>query len=112
MVHKHDKIIKAWLEGKSIQVQHDLGTWYNLPNCDAPGQAVPAFAPNLNYRIKPKDNYKKYLNVYHADKHDSLEDARKNIWSNSGFVCTIELEMSGETDELISIGDIHNVQVS
>lgn len=56
--HPHDAVIRAWLDGETIQLQYEDGSWTDLRTLDARQEmghySLPAFDTNRNYRIKPK----------------------------------------------------------
>jgi len=45
--HKHAKIIKAWADGHTIQMQYEDGTWHDLKLNSPSWEAI-------DYRIKPE----------------------------------------------------------
>lgn len=58
--HPHDAVIRAWLDGKTIQVYYSDEWLDSQPihgtNC------IPLFHPQLQYRIKPTVlKYRKYI---------------------------------------------------
>lgn len=56
--HKHDEIIRAWLDGKTVEVfdgrRRDGAGWRALPSVGGT-QCVPMFSADGEYRIKPED---------------------------------------------------------
>lgn len=51
--HKHAEVIKAWVDGITVQVQGASGTWYDI---DPPSErlSTPEFKKDCVYRIKPQ----------------------------------------------------------
>ena len=65
-MYKHDAIVRAWLDGKQIQVRDEPSElWRDYPETDS--GVVPAFPPHREFRIKPEPKktvgYKRY--IYH-----------------------------------------------
>lgn len=61
-MYKHDAIVRAWLDGKQIQVKAHGGGWREYaPGCGC----VPAFHPSEVFRIKPEPKktvgYKRFV---------------------------------------------------
>jgi len=59
--HPHDEVIRAWLDGKDIQMK--LGAeWIPVNNVDwyAAMSATPRFAKKETYRIKPEKKVLRY----------------------------------------------------
>lgn len=56
MTYIHEDVIRAWVDGKTVQVQSPDGKWYPLPPLDAQLMVTPAFAADCRYRVKPVDD--------------------------------------------------------
>lgn len=57
--HPHDAVIRAWLDGKTIQARligtmADVSEWYDCPPVSEHG-GMPGFFGDCRYRIKPED---------------------------------------------------------
>jgi hypothetical protein len=50
-MHKHDTLIRAWLDGKTVQFKLD-GVWADLSAPEAV-EKCPHFYPDSEYRLKP-----------------------------------------------------------
>lgn len=60
--HPHDAVIRAWLDGKTIQYQHPVAeTWNDVTRRGDEG--TPAFLKMETWRIKPEDP-DVYVNMY------------------------------------------------
>lgn len=85
-MYKHDAIVRAWLDGKQIQVRDKPSElWRDYPEIDS--GVVPAFPPRREFRIKPepkktlgKGNMRKFMNKPH--KHAELIKA----WSDGAEI--------------------------
>ena len=103
MKYKHDEVIRAWLDGKTVQVL-DGDDWKDC----APFNGLfylPDFHVDWEYRIKPepKPDVVRYVNVYKscvgassASKRDCIECADK------GSLGIIKYTIDGETGKLKS----------
>lgn len=92
MTFKHDAIVRAWLDGKTIQRQSG-SDWYDVAPADFLG-IVPAFSVSETFRIKPEkikarffkfnDGAKVCVLDYHKTIFSSLEHAIK--YGNGNWV--------------------------
>jgi hypothetical protein len=51
-MHKHDALIRAWLDGKTVQYTAYDGAWTDLTGPDAV-ESLPRFYAASTYRLKP-----------------------------------------------------------
>ncbi len=53
--HPHKEVMKAWLEGATVQVRvgNNARTWRDLADADSAGE-WPLFSPALEFRVKPE----------------------------------------------------------
>jgi len=61
MTYKHDAVIRAWLDGRTVQQQSRDCSWHDVR---AVGilSVVPAFSEDESYRIKPEVvKYRRWL---------------------------------------------------
>ena len=57
--YKHDEVVRAWLDGKSIE-QFSNGKWALIHTPVESASLLPAFHRNIQYRVKPKTETRKY----------------------------------------------------
>ena len=63
MKHKHDEVIRAWLDGKTVQACHTHGWMDIVPIGEY--EKMPCFSVLREYRIKPETTkYRKYIYNY------------------------------------------------
>ena len=63
MKHKHDEVIRAWLDGKTVQACHTHGWMDIVPIGEY--EKMPCFSVLREYRIKPETiKYRKYIYKY------------------------------------------------
>ena len=101
MMSVHGELIKAWLNGESIQIGR-ASPFGGIEWVDA---RCPQFAPNSIYRIAPKITIK-YIRVSPVDRHWGLH-AVDGCWSElDGAKGTpgqiIELSIDHSTNKVIS----------
>lgn len=54
--HPHDAVIRAWLDGKAVQVRANGGDWVDIRDSVFDEEkSIPTFLRSLQYRIKPED---------------------------------------------------------
>lgn len=85
--HKHAEVIKAWAEGEPIQIWESVrGQWIDWPD-----NLAPSWFESRQYRVKPKEPRRFWINVYAegpAVLHTSLESA---VRGRLGWQETIEV---------------------
>lgn len=58
--HIHDEVIRAWLDGKTVQIHYD-NNWHDIPS----DIQLPNFHTTTKYRIKPEaKKYRVALMMY------------------------------------------------
>ena len=93
--HPHDAVIRAWLDGKTVQRQHHLsGKWLDIPAHNICWVAF--FNPEDSYRIKPTvAKYRRY--IYKSEDGyvvamPAFVDDVSNIEKWPGFIRWIDTE--------------------
>jgi len=94
MTYKHDAVIRAWLDGKTVQQQSRDGSWHDVRAINV-YSTVPAFSVDESYRIKPETikyrrAIKKYDGLYVTTVNTVSEAV--NLSSSPYFVRWIDTE--------------------
>ncbi len=65
--HPHDAVIRAWLDGKTVQYKHG-GEWLDMLTQPGDGGTMPAFLIHREHRIKPEDqDVFVFMSAYNGD---------------------------------------------
>lgn len=66
IIMKHLNLLKAWTEGKPVQVDADNDGWVDIPSHENVN-VTPLFSDSYNYRIKPEivltKPYRRYVKM-------------------------------------------------
>lgn len=86
--HKHAEVIKAWADGAEIQayINPDYG-WQTV--------LMPTWAPDIQFRIKPKEPEPvvKYINVYEKHCAAYVYNTIQGAFSAQTAACTYCLKI-------------------
>lgn len=63
MSYKHDAIVRAWLDGKTIQAKGADGKWHDYAFTVATAYEVPWFSVSSTFRIKPEPVVVRYFRI-------------------------------------------------
>lgn len=95
MTYKHDAVIRAWLDGKTVQHYSRDGRWEDIRTVDICVES-PAFYVEESFRIKPNTiKYRRWLrggNGCHSVGSISFEDSVAGTEKHNLFVKWIDTE--------------------
>lgn len=81
--YKHDAVIRAWLDGKVVQVKELDGKWSDMPPVEG-RISLPSFSEKYEYRIKPIPRFR---NVYvnGVGRWKISREAANNAWYSGEY---------------------------
>lgn len=92
--HPHDAVIRAWLDGKTVQVLAGDGKWHSVTHLACESE-MPYWNPRLQFRIKPEDP-DVYVSIAAYTTYDNTQLAAisRNSSNTPGTLPRLKMKLS------------------